>query len=788
MTKDHPSSGFRASGNGGIAVPSRMQILEYLKRVGKPSPLEKMCIEFDLSSKDEINALQGRLERLTSQGILLLNRKKNYALVDKMNLLVGMVLGHANGFGFVRLDNGGEDLHLHHKQMRRVLHGDRVLARLKKTDHRGRKEGAIIEVLQGENRKIVGAFRKQRGVGFVEPDDHRFARDITIAKKDFNGAKNGDIVVVEITHHPIEHQHAFGEVIEIVGKDMAPGMEIEIAIRKHELPNQWPDEVEKQLDDLGDALTRASYQSSRVDLRQMPLVTIDGSDARDFDDAVFCEKKNKGWRLVVAIADVSHYVKVDSALDQEAYNRGTSVYFPNRVIPMLPEKLSNGICSLNPGEDRYCMVCDMQMDAKGNIRKYEFYPAMMHSHARLTYEMVNRIVCEKNHTERTQWASVVPHLDELYNLYFALNAQRKRRGAIDFEIPEPFIELDENNKINSITARSRNDAHKIIEECMLSANLCAGQYLQIHRNDNAVYRNHDGPDAESLTDLRRFLSGLGLTLSGSQSPQASDYSKLISSISGRDEIQGIVQTVLLRSLSQAVYSPDQIGHFALSFPIYTHFTSPIRRYSDLVCHRQIKQILSEKPAGSVAPNAVNFQQIGEQCSFTERRATEAGYDVIAWLKAEFMQERIGDEFDGTISGVKEFGIFVQLDEIFVDGLVHVTGLGNDYFHFDATQFQLKGERTGQQFRLGDNVRIKVVRVDLNEGKIDFELVDNISNKPSGNKSKAKRSGKKGKDKSKLKSGKTNQARGKSKNGKPIKGGSTKNGSTKSRSTKSAKKK
>ena len=638
-------------------------------------------------------------------------------MMDNTGEVTGTVIGHANGFGFVRPDQDGEDLYLHDRQMRKVLHGDRVRAR--RVNYQGREEAAIVEVLQTTGREIVGHFFKESGVGIVEPDDSRFARDISVAKGKFNGADDGDVVVVRITRHPIEHHHAVGEVIEVVGRDLAPGMETEIAIRKHELPHVWSEETDMEIAALGDSLKFVQHDSRRVDLRQLPLVTIDGEDSRDFDDAVYCESINRGWRLIVAIADVSHYVRTDSALDREAFNRGNSVYFPNRVIPMLPEALSNGICSLNPGEDRFCMVCDMSISRRGEITDYRFYPATMQSRARLTYGIVNAIVSDKDQTRREQWKEIAPHLDRLYSLYRVL---RSRRESIDFEIPEPFIEFDDKKRISRITARPRNEAHRLIEECMLAANVSAAQYLQIHYRNDTVYRNHNGPDIDGLADLKRFLGGLGLTLGGGDDPQARDYAILVDSIAGRNDIAGVVQSVLLRSLSQAVYSTEQTGHFALSFPIYTHFTSPIRRYADLVVHRRIKQVISDSSTKIVAPAGVSFDRIGEQCSFTERRADNASYDVIAWLKAEFMLERVGEEFGGTISGVKEFGIFVQLDQIFVDGLVHVSALGDDFYHYDPVRIQLEGEHDGQRFRLGDKVRVSVARVDMDQAKINFELV------------------------------------------------------------------
>ena len=668
--------------------------------------------------------------------------------MDKTGEVTGTVIGHANGFGFVRPDQGGADLYLHDRQMRKVLHGDRVRAR--RVNYQGREEASIVEVLQKTGREIVGHFFRESGVGFFEPDDSRFARDITVAQGKFNGAADGDIVVVRITRHPLEHHQAVGEVIEVVGQDRAPGMETEIAIRKHEIPHVWSEETNREIAALGDSLNIAEHDAGRVDLRPLPLVTIDGEDSRDFDDAVYCETTDQGWRLIVAVADVSHYVRADSALDREAFERGNSVYFPNRVIPMLPEALSNGICSLNPGEDRFCMACDMSISRSGEVAGYRFYPATMQSSARLTYSIVNAIVSDRDQAMREQWKEMAPHLDRLYPLSLAL---RSRRESIDFEIPEPFIEFDDKKRISRITARPRNDAHRLIEECMLVANVSAARYLQHHYRNDSVYRNHNGPDKEGLTDLKRFLGGLGLTLGGGEEPRARDYAILVDGIAGRHDIAGVVQSMLLRSLSQAVYSVEQSGHFALSFPVYTHFTSPIRRYADLVVHRQIKR-LSGSGAGMVAPAGVGFDRIGEQCSLTERRANNASYNVIAWLKAEFMLKRVGEEFDGVVSGVREFGLFVQLDQIFVDGLVHVSALGNDFYHYDPVRIELAGERGGQRFRLGDKVRVTVARVDMDQAKIDFELVSaNKSGAGTGKSGKAGRAGKRARGKNRTHSGK-----------------------------------
>jgi len=784
---------YRAADESGVPVPSRLQIIELLTEAGQPVTFGVICENFEVSGKAAKQALSGRLERLQNQAVVIVDRKGRYALPDKMGAFVGRVIGHANGFGFVRPDQGGEDLYLHHRQMRKALHGDHVVAKLKSIDSRGRKEGVIVEVIVDLNREIVGHFHLEDGVGFVEPDDSRFGRDIAIPTEHFGSAQNGDIVVVKIIHHPVQHQHAVGRVCHIMGSELAPGMETDIAIRKHEIPFEWPEEVEKQLERDIAKLTSASMEKGREDIRDLPLVTIDGEDARDYDDAVYCSPNRNGWRLLVAIADVSHYVKVDSSLDLEAYRRGNSVYFPNRVVPMLPELLSNGICSLNPGEDRCCMVCDMQVSKSGKVTDYRFYPGLMHSRARLTYNIVGEIVDQQDSVLRQQWSGVVAELDDLYKLYLAFSRQRQKRGTINFEFAEPFIHFDENQRIDRVTVRERNVAHRLIEECMLAANVCAGEFIQQNFGEGGIYRNHNGPDQDALEDLRAFLKSIGFHLDGGNDPQAVDYARLLSEAQKRPQISGVVQTVLLRSLSQAVYSPDQLGHFALAYPVYTHFTSPIRRYPDLVVHRLLRNAINHK-SHSVAPGKTPVAAVGEQCSYTERRAEDATRDVVGWLKAEFMQDKIGQSFEGVISGVKEFGVFVQLDEIFVDGLVHVTGLGSDYYRYDPVNFQLVGDRSGRRFRLGDRIHIVVSKVDLDMARIDFELAKNQTEQYSENEGghlkqtrSPKRAAEDSKRRNKQKSESTRQKDKKSKKGKKKKKAVKTSDEAKSSQSKSKKK-
>jgi ribonuclease R len=697
-------------------VPSREAILAVLTERNELLPFRELADALDVHGERDEDAFSRRLRAMERDGQILKNRRGLYGLAHKMDMVAGRVSGHPDGFGFLIPDEEGEDLFLSPAEMRQVMHGDRVMARVTGVDQRGRREGAVVEVLERAHLTVVGRYVTPNGMGFVVPENKRITQDIVISRGDENGAKENQIVVAEITSPPTRHRAPAGRVVEVLGDHMAPGMEIEVAIRAHDIPHVWPQEVRDEVEGLAPQVP-AHASEGRFDLRGIPLVTIDGEDARDFDDAVFAEHDGRHWRLIVAIADVSYYVKPGTALDREAYQRGNSVYFPQNVVPMLPEILSNGLCSINPKVDRLCMACEMQIDAHGNISRYRFLEAVMRSRARLTYTKVAAMLVEKDTALRQEYAEVVPHLEALYGLYKILHSARMKRGAVDFELPETRIVFDEQRKIQRIEPLQRNDAHRLIEECMLAANVCAAEILKKHKVP-APYRIHEGPTVEKLNNLREFLSEIGLSLGGGDKPQAQHYSKLIKQVEKRPDSR-LIQTVLLRSLSQAVYSPDNIGHFALGYPNYTHFTSPIRRYPDLLVHRAIKDILAKRPA-TITPELA--RQHGEHCSLTERRADEATREVTRWLKAEFMMDKIGEEYEGYISGVTNFGIFVELIEFYVDGLVHITSLGNDYYHFDAAHHRLMGERTRQIYRLGDKVRVRVVRVDLDETKIDFELV------------------------------------------------------------------
>ena len=713
----------RAGDSRGTPAPTRSQIIACLSGKGQWVGFTDLMIHFDLSSDREREALHARLQGMCGSGWVLDDQQGRYKLPRKMRAVTGHVRGHADGFGFVITDDETEDLYLVPDEMDRVLHGDRVLARMGRRDDRGRRTGQVIEVVERE-RQIAGLFHLTRTGARVQPDNPRHARGITIPADRVHEAREGEIVVARITEHPMVNRRVVGEVIEVVGPAPAPGMETELIIREHALPHAWPREVETEMSKIGPPDAAGVADDNRRDLRGLALVTIDGTDARDFDDAVYCEPTSLGWRLVVAIADVSHYVEAGGGLDLEAFNRGNSVYFPNRVIPMLPEALSNGICSLNPEEDRLCMVCDMEFDRSGHLLESGFYPGLMNSKARMTYEVVHQIIAHQDSPQRQAWAHVVENLDHLYALSRLLKENRGNLGAIDFSFPEPRIEFGPDQRITRIAVRERNEAHCLIEECMLAANICAARALQEHFGENAIYRNHSGPERTPLRDVRTFLDGMGLSLGGGDDPEARDYSELLERVAHRGAVAEVVKAVLLRSLSRAVYSPVPSGHFALAYPVYTHFTSPIRRYSDLVVHRQIKQILARGAAGEgknvLAPDKT-FQQVATQCSDAERRADEATWDAIARLKARFMQDKIGKKYKGVITGVKEFGVFVQLKNLFVDGLLHVSSLGPDWYEYDPARLQLVGEGSGERFRLGDTVLVRVSSVDPEGGKINFRM-------------------------------------------------------------------
>ncbi len=722
----------RESEKYGRPIPSREFILEVLEQAKSPLVFKKVCDTLDLTEKVDCDALKFRLRAMERDGQILYNRKRQYIPVSKADLIAGRVIGHADGFGFLVPDEGGEDLFLSGQQMRQLLHGDRALASVTGVDRKGRREGVVVEVLERNTQQIAGRFFMEAGVGFVVADNKRISQDVVIPAEHINDAKDGQIVVAGLIEQPTRRSRPVGKILEVLGDHMGPGMEIDIALRSHDLPYIWPEEVEKEVQHLNEEVAEAD-KTGRVDLRELPLVTIDGEDSRDFDDAVYCEPDGDNWRLMVAIADVSHYVKVGTALDKEAWNRGTSVYFPEKVIPMLPEVLSNGLCSLNPKVDRLCMVCDITISASGEILEYEFFEAVMHSAARLTYTQVASMVVDRDETARAA-CPVIEHIDHLYELYHILHQQRNERGAINFDTNETQIIYGEDRKIEKIVPTVRNDAHKMIEECMIAANVCAARLMHKYKIPN-LHRVHPLPDATRLEDLRTFLASMGLTLAGGDKPHGKDYAAVIDQVRGRPDAH-LIHTVLLRSMSQASYSPDAQGHFGLALDYYAHFTSPIRRYPDLLIHRGIHHVIQGGTADNFDYDYSDMVTLGEQCSATERRAEDASRDVESWLKAEYMMDKVGETFDGIITSVTGFGLFVELHDIYVEGLVHVTNLDSDYYHFDPLKHHLLGERSGKRYRLGDPIRVQVARVDLDERKIDFML-------PDGERPAADTSGRKG---------------------------------------------
>lgn len=699
-------------------IPSRELILQLIEHAGKPLRREEIAEAFSLEDEDQLEALRRRIRAMERDGQLLFNRSKKYCLVNNEDLIAGRIIGHADGFGFLKPDDGSDDLFLSPREMNPLLHNDRALVRIAGVDKKGRREGAVVEILQRNTHQVVGRLYKEDGFIYVVPDNKNIAQTILVQKGGAGKAKQGQIVVAEIVEQPTKLHQPLGRIIEVMGEHMAPGMEIDMAIRSYELPNQWPDELLEEIKLLKNEVPE-SAKENRTDLRKTPLVTIDGEDARDFDDAVYCQKTPKGWKLLVAIADVSHYVQINSELDKEAQKRSTSVYFPERVIPMLPEILSNGLCSLNPNVDRLCMVCELLINQEGQVTRSRFFDAVMSSHARLTYTEVAKMLVEGDQELAEKYEALMPHLRELYALYKVMRVSREQRGAMDFDTQETRIIFGTERKIEKIVPVVRNDAHKLIEEFMITANMAAARFLN-NKKMPKLLRIHDGPSADKLLNLKTFLGELGLSLGGGAKPTPLDYMHLIESIKNRPDAH-LIQTVLLRSMSQAVYSPELKGHFGLALEAYAHFTSPIRRYPDLLVHRAIRHCLQGKSVESFYYGVPDMVVLGEQCSANERRADDATRDVVSWLKCEYMMDKVGEEFPGIISAVTSFGFFVELNEIYVEGLVHISNLAQDYFHFDATSHQLRGERTGINYRLGDSVKIRVVRVDLDEKKIDFEL-------------------------------------------------------------------
>ncbi|GAA0822610.1 ribonuclease R [Colwellia asteriadis] len=775
-------------------VASRELLLSVIEKFSPPPTFKALAKTLKYDEDYQLIGLKRRLRAMENSGQLVFNKFKQYAIPAKSSLLTGKVIGHRDGFGFFSPDDSsitdkrGKDFYISSHEMQRVFHGDIVEAILvDRVDRKGRKEVKIIDVIEPRKAPFVGRFYVDHHVCTVIPEDTKIKQEITIDPEAKMGARHGQMVVVELLQRPTKRSHAIGKVVEVLGDHLAPGMEIEIALRAHDLPHQFSHTITEELASIADEVEE-SAKLPRRDLRELPLVTIDGEDARDFDDAVYCRPEGDGsWRLWVAIADVSYYVRHGSALDDEAISRGNSVYFPSQVIPMLPEKLSNGLCSLNPHVDRLCMVCEMTVSANGALTTSEFYPAVMQSHARFTYTKVAAILTGDD-ALRSEYAAQVADLENLEKMYLALSDARSKRGAIAFETEESIFLFNEDKKIDSVVPLIRNDAHKIIEECMILANVATAQFIEQH-NKPGLFRVHDKPSEDKYKNFVTYLNELGLSLPAKESPEPRDYGDILAKVAGRPD-QELIQTMLLRSMRQAVYQSDNLGHFGLALESYSHFTSPIRRYPDLVVHRVIKAILQEQLLAQSADHSTNNSvdssaanagfydyklaeviELGEHCSMTERRADEATRDVADWLKCEFMQDHIGDEFTGVISTVTNFGMFVRLADLHIEGLVHITSLGRDFYHFDDVRMCLTGENSGIKYRVGDEVNVRVAAVHLDEKKIDLTIegVASQTDKPSKRqgKGKAKTGGRSSSSKAATTSG-TKKTKATDKNGSKVK--------------------
>ncbi|MGM0563938.1 MAG: ribonuclease R [Pseudomonadota bacterium] len=707
---------------------SREYILKIVREMGPPLSGADVADALGISPEDDdsLDVLEFRLKAMVRDGQLVINRRGGLIPVDEKDLVRGRVTAHPDGFGFLVPEEGGEDLYIHAKQMDALFHGDQVIMRRAGKGRGGKTEGRLVEVLERGVTHVVGRLTIEGGMAFVESENKRITQDVLVPLDKTLGAESGQVVRAEITHYPTRRHQAQGMVVETLGEHMAPGMEIDIAIHSHNLPNEFPEEVLAAANALGDEVAEEDKRG-RTDYRDLPFITIDGADAKDLDDAVYAEPKEDGWKLHIAIADVSHYVKPDSVLDKEAVKRATSVYFPGRVIPMLPENISNGLCSLNPHVDRLCMVCEVHIDGKGEIQSYDFKEGVFQSKARTTYDEVGKIVLEQDPATREKFSHVVPHVEELHRLFKVLRQARERRGAIDFDTVETRIVFGDDKKIEAIVPVHRHDAHKLIEECMVTANIATAMYLEKH-GVPALYRVHDEPGEDKYEDLREFLMSFGMSLPAATKPDVKLYADIARQAAGRPE-QDLITTVLLRSMKQAQYRAECKGHFGLALDHYAHFTSPIRRYPDLLVHRALRHILRGGTAEDYRYDMGEMAALGEICSTNERRADEATRDATDWLKCEYMMDKVGETYDATITGVAPFGIFAQLKEVYVEGMVHVTNLERDYFDYDPVGHRLIGQRTGQLYRLSDTITVKVEKVDLDDRKIDLSIAEPNKRQP-----------------------------------------------------------
>lgn len=735
-TKPHtgkPKSGQTTARHGGGGDPhfhresqkydnpilSREGLLQFLRDADGPLPLEELAKALKLEAPERLDALQRRLQAMVRDGQVLLNRRGGYAPAAALDLLAGTVTAHPDGFGFVKFETGGDDGFLNPSELRKCFHGDRVLVSVINIDHKGRRNVAIAEVLERRHTRVTGRFNIRAGIAAVVPDDKRLQHEVLIGSDDRNGARDGQLVVAEITSSPDSGRPPIGKVLVVLGDRLTATKVVEMAIHGHNLPHEFPEPVLREANAIPVDVT-AAEAAVRVDIRHLPLVTIDGEDAKDFDDAVYCESNTAGFRLLVAIADVSHYVRPGAALDDEAVLRGTSVYFPGFVVPMLPENLSNGICSLKPKVDRLCFVCDMQVGFDGLVTESKFYEAVMHSHARLTYNQVWKVIGEDDAEAKAALGDLQPAISRLHQLYDILSKARIRRGAIEFESSEVHFELNPQGEVIQGGLLARNDAHKLIEECMIAANVEAGKAV-LANYAHAPFRVHDRPPESKYADLLEYLKEFALSMPSYAKVQPKDFTNLLKKVRLRPDA-ALLETVLLRSQSLAVYSTDNKGHFGLALEAYSHFTSPIRRYPDLLLHRALKKALLPSSDGGFSYSAQEMDKLCLQCSALERRADEAEREVDERYRSAWMEQHVGSQFDGVISGVTSFGLFVELTDSKVNGLVHVTQLPHDYWHFDPMRKTLTGERKRMSFRLGDPIRVLVLKASVEDKRIDFKPV------------------------------------------------------------------
>lgn len=704
-------------------APGAAQLLAFLQASARLMKAEEIADELGFKSAEGIEAVRTLLDELVQQGRLLRNRRGGFGLAEKMDLIAGSIIANSEGFGFLRPDEGVGDIYLPPFQMRQVLHGDRALVSVVGRDKRDRPEGAVVSILSRRSPRIVGRYLEEAGFGVVAPDDQRIHQNLLIPRGQEADAKPGDVVVAEIVEPPSSHRQPVARIVRVLGEEVGTSLAIDMAIESHGLPHEWPAAVEREALKIPEVV-KPGQRKDREDLRELPLVTIDGEDARDFDDAVWCERtRSGGYKLLVAIADVASYLKPGSALDVEAHNRGTSVYFPQRVVPMLPERLSNGICSLKPQVERLCLVCEMRIDATGEMTRSRFFPAVMRSAARLTYTQVWQAIGEKREEARQHLQAVLPQLESLYSLYQLMAKRRTERGALDFEGQEVRFSFDEQGQIDAVKPYQRNDAHRLIEECMIAANVAAAKFLKRSKIPT-LYRVHPRPPVQKYEELQEFMATVGMPVPAIEDLQPQDLMDILRRAKTRPD-GALIEAVVLRSQSLAVYSADCDGHFGLALSAYGHFTSPIRRYPDLLVHRAIYYALSKGKPADYLYTPAQMSELGRHCSANERRADEASRDVADRLKCAYMERHIGDEFDGIVTGVASFGLFVEIADTRITGMVHVTQLPNDYYHFEQRRRRLVGERLGLSFQLADRVRIKVLRVDALERRIDFRLAGDV---------------------------------------------------------------